>query len=301
MAIDPICGMTVDPTTAAGQYEYQGVTYYFCAASCLETFTADPEQALRPKGSGLISLGKKSSIQMMPPSPPTEGVQVDPVCGMAVHPESAAGSSVHEGRTYYFCSTGCLAKFRQDPAAFLIPPAQRIARPTAVPSGSNVEYICPMDPEVVSTEPGACPICGMALEPKIVTLEERPNPELLDMSRRFWISLGPALLVMILAMADMIPTHQILNGPVNNWIQLSLATPVVLWGGWPFLERAWNSIIHRAPNMFTLIGLGTGAAYLYSVLATIAPGLLPVSFLASDGSIPVYFEAAAVITVLVLL
>ncbi len=301
MAIDPICGMTVDPTTAAGQYEYQGVTYYFCAASCLETFTADPEQALRPKGSGLISLGKKSSIQMMPPSPPTEGVQVDPVCGMAVHPESAAGSSVHEGRTYYFCSTGCLAKFRQDPAAFLIPPAQRIARPTAVPSGSNVEYICPMDPEVVSTEPGACPICGMALEPKIVTLEERPNPELLDMSRRFWISLGPALLVMILAMADMIPTHQILNGPVNNWIQLSLASPVVLWGGWPFLERAWNSIIHRAPNMFTLIGLGTGAAYLYSVLATIAPGLLPVSFLASDGSIPVYFEAAAVITVLVLL
>jgi len=164
-----------------------------------------------------------------------------------------------------------------------------------------VEYICPMDPEVVSTEPGACPICGMALEPKIVTLEERPNPELLDMSRRFWISLGPALLVMILAMADMIPAHQILNGPVNNWIQFSLATPVVLWGGWPFLERAWNSIIHRAPNMFTLIGLGTGAAYLYSVLATIAPGLLPVSFLASDGSIPVYFEAAAVITVLVLL
>ena len=301
MAIDPICGMTVDPTTAAGQYEYQGVTYYFCAASCLETFTADPERALRPKGSGLISLGKKSSIQMMPPSPPTEGAQVDPVCGMTVHPESAAGSSVHEGRTYYFCSTGCLDKFRQDPAAFLIPPAQRIARPTAIPSGSNVEYICPMDPEVVSTEPGACPICGMALEPKIVTLEERPNPELLDMSRRFWISLGPALLVMILAMADMIPAHQILNGPVNNWIQFSLATPVVLWGGWPFLERAWNSIIHRAPNMFTLIGLGTGAAYLYSVLATIAPGLLPVSFLASDGSIPVYFEAAAVITVLVLL
>ncbi len=301
MAIDPICGMTVDPTTAAGQYEYQGVTYYFCAASCLGTFKADPERALRPKGSGLISLGKKSSIQMMPPGPPTEGAQVDPVCGMTVHPESAAGSSVHEGRTYYFCSTGCLDKFRQDPAAFLIPPAQRIARPTAVPSGSNVEYICPMDPEVVSTEPGACPICGMALEPKIVTLEERPNPELLDMSRRFWISLGPALLVMILAMADMIPAHQILNGPVNNWIQLSLATPVVLWGGWPFLERAWNSIIHRAPNMFTLIGLGTGAAYLYSVLATIAPGLLPLSFLASDGSIPVYFEAAAVITVLVLL
>ena len=301
MAIDPICGMTVDPATAAGQYEYQGVTYYFCAASCLETFKADPERALRPKSSGLITLGKKSSIQMMPPTPSIEGAQVDPVCGMTVQPESAAGSYVHEGKTYYFCSTGCLAKFRQDPAAFLIPPAQRITKPTAVPSGSKVEYICPMDPEVVSTGPGACPICGMALEPKIVTLEERPNPELLDMSRRFWISLGPALLVMILAMAEMIPARQIFNGPVKNWIQLLLATPVVLWGGWPFFERAWNSIVHRAPNMFTLIGLGTGAAYLYSVLATIAPGLLPVSFHASDGSVPVYFEAAAVITVLVLL
>jgi len=301
MAIDPICGMTVDPATAAGQYEYQGVTYYFCAASCLETFKADPERALRSKSSGLITLGKKSSIQMMPPSPAAEGPQVDPVCGMTIQPESAAGSHVHEGKTYHFCSTGCLAKFRQDPAAFLIPPAQRITKPTAVPPGSKVEYICPMDPQVVSTEPGACPICGMALEPKVVTLEERPNPELLDMSRRFWISLGPVLVVMILAMADMIPVHQILNGPVKNWLQLSLATPVVLWGGWPFFERAWSSIVHRAPNMFTLIGLGTGAAYLYSVLATIAPDLLPVAFHASDGSIPVYFEAAAVITVLVLL
>ena len=121
------------------------------------------------------------------------------------------------------------------------------------------------------------------------------------MTRRFWISLGPALLVMILAMADMIPARQIFNGPVKNWIQLLLATPVVLWGGWPFFERAWNSIVHRAPNMFTLIGIGTGAAYLYSVLATIAPGLLPASFHAHDGSVPVYFEAAAVITVLVLL
>jgi len=301
MAIDPICGMTVDPATAAGQYEYQGVTYYFCAASCLETFKADPERALRSKSSGLITLGKKSSIQMMPPSPAAEGPQVDPVCGMTIQPESAAGSHVHEGKTYHFCSTGCLAKFRQDPAAFLIPPTQHITKPTAVPPGSKVEYICPMDPQVVSTEPGACPICGMALEPKVVTLEERPNPELLDMSRRFWISLGPALVVMILAMADMIPVHQILNGPVKNWLQLSLATPVVLWGGWPFFERAWSSIVHRAPNMFTLIGLGTGAAYLYSVLATIPPGLLPVAFHASDGSIPVYFEAAAVITVLVLL
>ena len=302
MAIDPICGMTVDPATAAGQFEYKGVTYYFCAPSCLETFKRDPEQALRSKAPGLITPGKKSSIPMMPL--PAAQRHLDPVCGMAVRPENAAGSHEHEGKTYYFCSTGCFAKFRQDPSAFLIPPAQRVTEPAVVPPGSRVEYICPMDPEVVATEPGACPICGMALEPKIVTLEERPNPELVDMTRRFWISLGPALLVMILAMAEMIPgitLERVIDGPMKNWVQLVLATPVVLWGGWPFFERAWNSIVHRAPNMFTLIGLGTGAAYLYSVLATIAPRILPDSFHGSDGSVPVYFEAAAIITVLVLL
>ena len=301
MAIDPICGMTVDPATAAGRYDYKGVTYYFCAKSCLETFKADPERALRPMASGLITLGKQSAIPMMPPGPSAERGSVDPVCGMTVQPENAAGSSEYQGRTYYFCSVGCLTKFRQDPDKFLIPPDQRITTPTTAPPGSKVEYICPMDPEVVSTEPGACPICGMALEPKVVTLEDRPNPELLDMSRRFWICLGPAFLVMLLAMADMLPVGQVVHGSIKNWIQLLLATPVVLWGGWPFFERAWHSIVHRAPNMFTLIGLGTGAAYSYSVLATIAPGILPASFHASDGSIHVYFEAAAVITVLVLL
>lgn len=301
MAIDPICGMTVDPATAAGRYEYKGVTYHFCAQSCLETFKADPEQALRPKTSGLITLGKKSSMPMMPASAPSASGQVDPVCGMTVQPESAAGSYEYQGKTYYFCSQGCLTKFRQDPPAFLIPPAERRAAAAAAPPGSKVEYICPMDPEVVSDEPGACPICGMALEPKIVTLDERPNPELRDMSRRFWISLAPALLVMGLAMADMIPTVHIMNGPIKNWLELALATPVVLWAGWPFFVRAWNSIVNRAPNMFTLIGLGTGAAYVYSVLATVTPRILPGSFHASDGSVPVYFEAAAVITVLVLL
>ena len=301
MAIDPICGMTVDPATAAGQYDYKGVTYYFCATSCLETFKTDPEQALRPKGSGLITLGKKNPLPMMPAAPPLEGGHLDPVCGMTVRPESAAGSYLHEGKTYYFCSPGCLSKFRQDPASFLIPPDQRATKTPVVPAGSAVEYICPMDPEVVKTEPGACPICGMALEPKIVTLEDRPNPELLDMTRRLWASLGPALVVTILAMSDMISTLRVVNGPAKNWIQLLLATPVVLWGGWPFFERAWVSIVQRAPNMFTLIGLGTGAAYLYSVLATIAPAILPASFHAHDGSIAVYFEAAAVITVLVLL
>ena len=141
MAIDPICGMTVDPATAAGQYEYKGVTYYFCAKSCLETFKADPERALRSEAPGLITLGKTSSIPMMPHSPADQGGHLDPVCGMTVRAEDAAGSYVHEGKTYYFCSPNCLAKFRQDPSDFLTPPAQRIIKPAAVPPGSKVEYI----------------------------------------------------------------------------------------------------------------------------------------------------------------
>ncbi|HET9844271.1 MAG TPA: heavy metal translocating P-type ATPase [Nitrospira sp.] len=302
MAVDPVCGMTVDPATAAGQYDYQGVTYYFCATSCLETFKRDPQRALQARQPGLITLGKKNPLPMMPAPTPVEPGNIDPVCGMTVHPESAAGSYVHEGKRYYFCSPGCLARFREDPTHYLIPPEQRSQEPIAIPAGATVEYICPMDPEIVETKPGVCRICGMALEPKVVTLDERPNPELVDMSRRFWISLGPALFVMIFAMADMIP---ILRGQVDhaegNWIQLLLATPVVLWGGWPFFERAWTSIVHRSPNMFTLIGLGTGAAYLYSAVATIAPGMLPASFRTHDGSFAVYFEAAAMITVLVLL
>jgi Cu+-exporting ATPase len=306
MAVDPICGMTVDPATAAGAYEYKGVTYYFCATSCLEKFKSDPESALRAQSrhSGLVTLGKKKSIPMMPAPVSVEGGERDPVCGMTVRPERAAGSSVHEGKTYYFCSPGCLAKFREDPAHYVMPPERRTSMPTTVPAGARVEYVCPMDPEVLETKPGACPICGMALEPKVVTLEERPHPELEDMTRRFWISFGPALVVMMLAMADMIPgrpLHGVIDDSLRNWIQLLLATPVVLWGGWPFFERAWTSVVHHAPNMFTLIGMGTGAAYLYSALATIAPGILPASFHAHNGSVPVYFEAAAMITVLVLL
>jgi Cu+-exporting ATPase len=301
MAIDPICGMTVDPSTAAGQYEYKGRTYYFCAPSCLETFKADPERALQSKAPNLMTLGKKHSLPMMRQSARAGSGDIDPVCGMTVQPQTAAGSHEYAGKTYYFCSAGCLTKFRQAPAAFLTPPAQRVKAPLAVPAGSKVEYVCPMDPEVLETQPGPCPICGMALEPRVVTLEERPNTELLDMQRRFWVSLGPASAVMVLAMSEMIPALQFSSGGPQNWIQLLLATPVVLWGGRPFFERAWTSVLRRAPNMFTLIGLGTGAAYLYSVVATVAPELLPASFHAHDGSIAVYFEAAAVITVLVLL
>jgi Cu+-exporting ATPase len=223
---------------------------------------------------------------------------------MTVQPATAAGSYEYQGKTYYFCATSCLAKFRAEPSHYLIPSAQRVPRDMPVPSGGVVEYICPMDPEVLETKPGACRICGMALEPKVVSLEDERNPELEDMTRRFWICLGPSLLVMLLAMADMVPglsLPQVFTGSTRNWVQWLLATPVVLWGGWPFFQRGWDSVVNRAPNMFTLIAMGTGAAYGYSAVATVAPALLPSSFRLHDGSIAVYFEAAAIITVLVLL
>ena len=305
MALDPICGMTVDPATAAGSHDHRGQRYYFCGLSCLERFKADPEQALQPQ---LVSSAKSTTRRPLPmrqPAPATtEAAAIDPVCGMTVQPATAAGSYEYQGKTYYFCATSCLTKFRTDPIHYLTPSEQRMPRVMPVPSGGVVEYICPMDPEVLETRPGACRICGMALEPKVVSLEDERNPELEDMTRRFWICLGPSLLVLLLGMADMIPglsLPQTFTGSRRNWVQWLLATPVVLWGGWPFFQRGWASVVNRAPNMFTLIAMGTGTAYGYSTVATVAPTLLPSSFRLHDGSIAVYFEAAAIITVLVLL
>src|SRR5688572_28627253 len=305
MAIDPICGMTVDPATAAGSHEHRGQRYYFCGASCLERFKADPEKALQPRSVSPAKPTTRRSLPMMQPAPAAkEAGVIDPVCGMTVQPATAAGSYEYQGKTYYFCATSCLTKFRADPNYYLIPPEQRAPRFVQAPAGGVVEYVCPMDPEVLETQPGACRICGMALEPKVVSLEEERNPELEDMTRRFWICLGPSILVMFLAMAHMVPglsPSQVLAGSTNNWLQWILATPVVLWGGWRFFQRGWMSVVNRAPNMFTLIAMGTGAAYVYSTIATVAPTLLPGSFRLHDGSVAVYFEAAAVITVLVLL
>ncbi len=306
MAIDPICGMTVDPATAAGSHDHRGQRYYFCGLSCLERFRADPERALQPQLESSAKPTTRRPLPMMQQTPAVTGAAaaIDPVCGMTVQPATAAGSYEYQGKTYYFCATSCLAKFRAEPIHYLTPPEQRIPRVMPVPSSGVVEYICPMDPEVLETQPGACRICGMALEPKVVSLEDERNPELEDMTRRFWICLAPSLLVMLLAMADMIPglsLPQALTGSTRNWVQWLLATPVVLWGGWPFFQRGWTSVVNRAPNMFTLIAMGTGAAYGYSTVATVAPALLPSSFRLHDGSIAVYFEAAAIITVLVLL
>ncbi len=305
MAIDPICGMTVDPATAAGSHDHRDQRYYFCGLSCLERFKANPERALQPRPASPPKPTMRRSLPMMQPAPVATGqASIDPVCGMTVQPATAAGSYEYQGKTHYFCATSCLTKFQKDPAYYLTPPEQRTPLVMPVPSGGAVEYICPMDPEVLETKPGACRICGMALEPKVVSLEDEGNPELEDMSRRFWICLGPSLLVMFLAMADMVPglsLPQALTGSTRNWVQWLLATPVVLWGGWPFFQRGWSSVVNRAPNMFTLIAMGTGAAYGYSALATAAPTLLPHSFRLHDGSIAVYFEAAAIITLLVLL
>lgn len=306
MAIDPICGMTVEPATAAGSHDHRGQRYYFCGLSCLERFKADPERSLQPGPVSSAQPTMRKPFPMIQPVPAVTGqaVAIDPVCGMTVQPATAAGSYEYQGKAYYFCATSCFTKFRAGPIYYLTPPEQRIPRAMPVPSGGVVEYICPMDPEVLETQPGACRICGMALEPKVVSLEDERNPELDDMTRRFWFGLGPSLLVMFLAMAEMIPglsLPQALTGSMRNWVQWLLATPVVLWGGWPFFQRGWISVVNRAPNMFTLIAMGTGAAYGYSTIATVAPTLLPGSFRLHDGSIAVYFEAAAMITVLVLL
>ncbi len=336
--IDPICGMTVDPTRAAGQYDYKGTTYYFCSASCLERFRADPEKALNKKPLNLITT--PSSRKPLPMMQPTEKGERDPVCGMTVQPATAAGKHVHQSKTYYFCATRCLEKFRAEPEYYLTPLEQRTLKPASVPSDGGTTYVCPMDPEVsqkgpgacpkcgmalepedvtvlptrteytcpmhpeiVQAEPGSCPICGMALEPRTVTVEEA-NPELVDMTRRFRQSVVLGAPILALMISDMLPgqpLQHLVSGRALVWFQFLLATPVVLWTGRPLFERAWSSIVSRHLNMFTLIGLGTGAAYLYSVAATLVPGMFPDSFRAHGGELAVYFEPAVAIIALVLL
>ena len=222
---------------------------------------------------------------------------VDPVCGMTVDPHTAKHRSEHNGRTIYFCSVGCKTKFITDPARYLLKSKSVDA---AVVEGAI--YTCPMHPEIRQVGPGSCPICGMALEPVVVTADSAPSAELADMTLRFWVGLALAVPVFILEMGEhMIGKGHLLPPSISNWVQLALATPVVLWAGWPFFERGWASLKSRNLNMFTLIAMGTGVAWGYSVVATLLPTAFPAAFRGMDGSVPVYFEAAAVITVLVLL
>lgn len=290
--VDPVCRMLVSPSTAAAHHLHKGETYYFCAVSCKERFESEPDKYL---SSVFVQHGEMADAP--------GGDHLDPVCGMTVAAETAAGKHRHNGETYYFCSAGCIARFKTDPEQYLNPvPAEDLPL--------DVEYTCPMDPEIVQIGPGVCPKCGMALEPKEITLDDRPDPEFIDMKRRFTISALFTLPVFVLAMGEMFVD---LNGlfpslphgrasAISMWIQFGLATPVVLWGGFPFFQRALASIKNVSPNMFTLIAIGTGSAYLLSIAALIVPGLFPSAMIdAHTGLVPGYFESAAVITTLVLL
>ncbi len=229
--------------------------------------------------------------------PHREGAAKDPVCGMQVDPHTAMHNAVHSERTYFFCSAGCREKFTASPETYLSP-AQLQTEP--VPAGTI--YTCPMHPEIRQVGPGFCPICGMALEPAEASPEAGPSAEFLDMTRRFWIGLALTVPVLALEMGGHLTSlHMLLGQRSSNWAQLILATPVVLWGGWPFFVRGWASVVSRNLNMFTLIAMGTGVAWVYSTIATALPDVFPAAFRSMDGAVSVYFEAAAVITVLVLL
>ena len=262
--LDPVCGMTIAPADAAGTLEHESRLYYFCHESCLEKFKADPARYLHPAPAPVNDAESRHAEYTCPMDPEVRqpGPGTCPKCGMALEPVAVA---LPQTRT---------------------------------------QYTCPMHPEIVRDEPGNCPICGMALEPRSIVVEE-DNPELRDMTRRFWVSVGLTLPILALMVSEMLPGKplQMLLSPVAlTWGQFLLAAPVVLWGGWPFFVRGWQSVINRHLNMFTLIALGTGAAFFYSVLATLMPGLFPESFRdPHTGAIAVYFEPAAVIVTLVLL
>jgi len=228
----------------------------------------------------------------------------DPVCGMWVDPARTRHHAEHAAHTYHFCSAGCRTKFLADPSRYLKPVAseRRPAPSGGKPAPDGVIYTCPMHPQIRQVGPGSCPICGMALEPLTATAETGPNPELIDMTRRFWVGLVLTVPVVALEMGGHLTRlNHLISPAVENWVQLALATPVVLWAGWPFFVRGWRSVVTRNLNMFTLIAMGTGVAWLYSVIATALPEVFPPAFRGMGGSVDVYFEAAAVITVLVLL
>ncbi|MET4310645.1 heavy metal translocating P-type ATPase [Bradyrhizobium sp. RT4b] len=222
---------------------------------------------------------------------------LDPVCGMTVDPATSKHHHTHHGETFHFCSAGCRTKFAADPAKYLV---REKAPEPEMPAGTI--YTCPMHPEIRQVGPGSCPICGMALEPEVASLETGPNPELADMTRRFWIGGALALPAVVLEMGGHLAgPHDWIDPALSNWIQLVVTTPAVLWAGWPFFVRGWQSLVTRNLNMFTLIAMGTGVAYLYSIVATVVPQIFPAAFRSHDGAVAVYFEPAAVITVLVLL
>jgi Cu+-exporting ATPase len=318
-AIDPVCGMTVDPARTQHSYEHQGTTYYFCCGGCRAKFAADPHQFLqkaaakqgaccgghgehaeaKAAGSCCGGRGHEDHAHDHHPAPaatPDAHTAIDPVCGMSVDPHTTPHKHAYKGRTYYFCAASCRTKFAKEPERYL---SGQGALVEEVPEGTI--YTCPMDPQIRQVGPGTCPICGMALEPELASADAGPNPELIDFTRRLWIGAILTLPVFGLEMgAHLMGGHGFIDQTLSNWIQLALATPVVLWVGFPFFERGWLSVKTGNLNMFTLIAMGTGVAWVYSVVATLAPGVFPAAFRDHSGAVAVYFEAAAVITLLVL-
>ncbi|HEX7159068.1 MAG TPA: heavy metal-binding domain-containing protein, partial [Edaphobacter sp.] len=277
MAQDPVCGMQVAEESAKWSTEYDGKRWFFCGQSCLKRFEADPgkyDGSQTSAGAAPVLLGLTTAKPAVQPLP-VDGGKGLYTCPM--HPEV-------QSETMAAC-----------------PKCGMVLEPTGVPVG-RVEYTCPMHPEIVRDRPGSCPICGMALEPREATGEEE-NPELKSMTKRLWVGALLTLPLLLIMVVHVLPGHgpEWLESRWMGWVELALATPVALWCGWPFFERGWASIVNRSLNMFTLIAIGVGAAYLYSVVAVVAPGLFPPSFRDSSGRLGLYFEAAAVITVLVLL
>jgi len=309
---DPVCGMTVDMAKTPHRTTHEGREIGFCSAGCKAKFEADPATYLKA---------------------------TDPVCGMRVDRVSARHMLKHEGTRYYFCCEGCQKSFEADPATYLnakpfvLPTAGKAAPsdlpshagedhggheghddhahhdhprhvaapvdPASVPKGTR--WTCPMHPEIVKDGPGDCPICGMALEPMVASLDDAPNPELVDFTRRMWVSAAFSVPLLLIGMGGMIglPLRQWIGEPQASWLELALATPVVAWAAWPFFRRFLNSLRNRSPNMWTLIGLGVGAAYIFSAVAVLFPDLFPMTMRHETGMPPVYFEAAAVIITLV--
>jgi Cu+-exporting ATPase len=324
--VDPVCSMTTDDPDAWQSLEHDGKTYYFCSDHCQANFKENPVAFITPV---IESAGKDTYV------PPL--TFQDPICGMKTDDPDAYQSYEYNGKNYYFCSDHCLTKFKADPEGYIsgkkqqeieeavegqqytCPMCPEIVRdePSSCPKcgmalepmtpviqATRIEYTCPMHPEIVQDEPGSCPRCGMLLEPRTVEVEEI-NPEYEDMKRRFIVGAVLSLPLVLIAMRTMIPGLDIIDtwasAKTLEWIELILATPVVLWAGWPFYERAVQSVINRSLNMFTLIGLGVSVAYIYSVIGVYFPGLFPDAMKGPQGTVGVYFEAAAVIVTLILL
>ncbi len=291
---DPVCGMNVNPATAKHVHPHAGKSYYFCCVGCMEKFKGDPAKYLSAKAltpsSGLVTLGASKPA----PHATAQPTQIP-------SPSQKTSVKQRSARAYVCPMCPDVRESRPGPCPSC---GMSLEAETPAPT-ARTEYTCPMHPEIVRSEPGSCPICGMALEPRAVAAVADENPELRDMTRRFWVSLALTTPLIVVAMYEMIPGLGVQPtstfGIGSPWLELMLASPVVLWGGWPFFQRFWSSLVNRSPNMFTLIGMGTGVAYGYSVVATLAPGIFPESLRSMGGYPDVYFEAAAAITTLVLL